>query len=517
MAEYKNFCLYVDCISYPNTGRYFETEHQLNGKHHMYALIKGNSNKKISEFFSNEQLNECRYQSCDEIISCLKDVMLGAFNAANAENNGKHRVVMLYVNNDEIYVAGFGEGTVYAFSDDMQAVKKISFERGVADAVCIGKLGQYSKYLLSVSSLTESIPTLHLAGFFSDNAENALDVYEEVCGINSEEHLVTASVSFKIKSPLFRLKAAIICVIALLVAICIALFTAMSGKWENHENVIRSDCEEMSSDVKIVTDEPQHIIPSDLAGIEDKLGMIAFEISGENSRVSYYIKNLTTGETLSNNPVQMYASNLADLYVVAEIYRQLQSGELSYDPLMDNMIDSAVRFNDFESSNKLISLAGGSDFMTGCEKISQMASDIGCVNTVIRQKIGNPDDLCTANSNLTTAEDCALVLERIYNGALVSVEHSGNLYELLETYGNNTKISKYIPTDTALCISKSGEAINVQNSAAIICTDKYDYIFCVMVNDFSNSSGEAEEVIARMSKALYDFLMQPVAESDSTR
>ena len=219
MSEYKNFRLYVDGIGYPNTGRYFETDHQLKGKRHIYALVRGDSNKKVCSFLNNEHLNECVNQSKDEIITYLEEMMLGAYNASASENTGEHSAAVIYVENGEIYAAGFGESCVYSFSDDLKTAEKFNTSENNIRAVHIGNVSQCNKYLLSVSPATETLPAAKLTRFFSDDTEKAIDMYDEVSETNSEEHLVTASVSFEKNVRTYDVKIVIACILILLLAV----------------------------------------------------------------------------------------------------------------------------------------------------------------------------------------------------------------------------------------------------------------------------------------------------------
>jgi len=49
--------------------------------------------------------------------------------------------------------------------------------------------------------------------------------------------------------------------------------------------------------------------------------------------------------------------------------------------------------------------------------------------------------------NYTTAEDMALLLEKIYNGDLVSKEASGHMLEILKRQKVNDRLPKGLPRD----------------------------------------------------------------------
>ena len=112
--------------------------------------------------------------------------------------------------------------------------------------------------------------------------------------------------------------------------------------------------------------------------------------------------------------------------------------------------------------------------------------------------------LSLGEHNTTTAEDCGLLLERIYKGECVSAAASEDMLELLLNQKNTTKIPSGIAADVTVA-NKTGETDTDQHDMAIVYGPTTTYILCVMSEGFKNAD-QAVENIRKISGVVYNYL-----------
>ena len=203
----------------------------------------------------------------------------------------------------------------------------------------------------------------------------------------------------------------------------------------------------------------------------------------------------------------MYSASLIKLYIMAEIYRQADAGELAIDASIKDKLTRMITVSDNDACNQLAAIAGGGDMELGFQKITSNALALGCTYTQQKNDLQAVRTVPIPVGNFTSVKDCGIILEKIYNGELVNDEYSSEMLELLKNQQRRFKIPKYIPAGVTIA-NKTGETSTAQNDVAIIYTDKADYIICIMINDYANSMDDAMDIVARMSEAAYNYITQ---------
>ena len=258
----------------------------------------------------------------------------------------------------------------------------------------------------------------------------------------------------------------------------------------------------------------------------ENLGMDTLEPQLESMLSSYdgewsvYVKNLDTDEVISINNKPMYSASLIKAFVMAKTYADMdlvlenQAEKMKAEPdspaVQEKVYDllwNMITVSDNESCNELGRLQDEkSDFLKGAESVNEYLEKEGYDDTSYQSTLhpSRSPVLSLGEHNTTTAEDCGLLLERIYKGECVSAAASEDMLELLLNQKNTTKIPSGIAADVTVA-NKTGETDTDQHDMAIVYGPKNTYILCVMSEGFK-SADQAVENIRKISGVVYNYL-----------
>lgn len=258
----------------------------------------------------------------------------------------------------------------------------------------------------------------------------------------------------------------------------------------------------------------------------ENLGMDTLEPQLESMLSSYdgewsvYVKNLDTDEVISINNKPMYSASLIKAFVMAKTYADMdlvlenQAEKMKAEPdspaVQEKVYDllwNMITVSDNESCNELGRLQDEkSDFLKGAESVNEYLEKEGYDDTSYQSTLhpSKSPVLSLGEHNTTTAEDCGLLLERIYKGECVSAAASEDMLELLLNQKNTTKIPSGIAADVTVA-NKTGETDTDQHDMAIVYGPKTTYILCVMSEGFK-SADQAVENIRKISGVVYNYL-----------
>ena len=180
---------------------------------------------------------------------------------------------------------------------------------------------------------------------------------------------------------------------------------------------------------------------------------------------SVYVKDLKTGGVVNLNESAMYSASIIKPFVMASTFDQIKKGNLKYNSTVKDKYTK-----------------------TGCHHTLHPASSAS---------VGD------GRSNITSAKDCGILLEHIYNGTCVSSRYSKEMRNLLLAQTRRWKIPSGIPSGVRVA-NKTGETSSVEHDMAIVYGKKKDYIICV----FSNTGSEdyALPRIREISRTVYNYL-----------
>ena len=226
-------------------------------------------------------------------------------------------------------------------------------------------------------------------------------------------------------------------------------------------------------------------------------------LSGYSGTWSVYVKDLNANEYLSINNIQYFSASLIKLYCAAAAYDLMDKGELEETASIDSLMTQMLSISDNDAFNLMVMrCAPDNSHITGRGIIQDYIDREGYTDTTITSilvptKYKAPS---SAGRNLTTVNDCGLLMEKIYKGKCVSPEYSEKFLELLLNQTHINKIPAGLPAGPK-CANKTGDTDEFQHDAAIVYSPATDYIICVM----STNCGAAIPNIQKISSTVYNY------------
>ncbi|PIP32704.1 hypothetical protein COV53_04395 [Candidatus Gottesmanbacteria bacterium CG11_big_fil_rev_8_21_14_0_20_37_11] len=225
------------------------------------------------------------------------------------------------------------------------------------------------------------------------------------------------------------------------------------------------------------------------------------------------IRNLNTKEEYYLNEHREFdTASLYKLWVMATAFTQIQSGQLKENSILSQNIqvlnnkfnigsesteltEGTITVSVKEALNKMITISDNYAALLLSEKVRlSNVSDFLKKNGLIESRLGEPPK--------TTPYDIALFLEKLYKNELANEDNTQKMIELLSRQTLNNKLPKYLPSNLSIA-HKTGELGYFTHDAGIVFTNKDEYLI-VVLSESDNPSG-AEERIAEISKAVYDY------------
>ena len=232
--------------------------------------------------------------------------------------------------------------------------------------------------------------------------------------------------------------------------------------------------------------EPEKEEPPQTPGLEERLTQKLADLPGT---WSVYVKNVSTGETVSIHDAPMTAASLIKLYVAGAYY---STDPQAADASRCSQVDSMINVSSNEACNALIDLLG-------MDAINAFIRGRGDTQSVLNRKMLQNN----GKENYVTARACGRILEQILNGSYVSPAASARLLQNLKDQARTGKIPAGVPKGTQTA-NKTGELSNTENDAAIIWSPGGTYILCVMSTDLSNTAS-ARQSIVEISRMVYEY------------
>lgn len=229
-------------------------------------------------------------------------------------------------------------------------------------------------------------------------------------------------------------------------------------------------------------------------------------LNGYSGAWSVYIKDLKTGAVINMNDQEMYPASTIKAFVMASTYDQIQKGNLKYTSTVKSLLNDMITVSDNEACNQLIRYNSKSgNFIDGTKVINKYLkankyTETGCHHSLHPAASSYAGD---GKSNVSSAKDCGLLLEQIYNGTCVSPKYSKAMLNLLLKQTRRWKIPAGLPSGVKVA-NKTGETSSVQHDMAIVFGKKTDYVICVFSR--TGSEGYAISCIKNISGTAYKYL-----------
>ena len=228
---------------------------------------------------------------------------------------------------------------------------------------------------------------------------------------------------------------------------------------------------------------------------------------------SIVIKNMKTGENLEQLENKSYEpGSLYKLWLMSAVFEKISLGEIKEGEILSR--DIAFLNKEFNIAPRDAEMANGVVTLSVKDALHQMiAISHNYAALLLLEKLKTSNlkayikKISLLNSDTgtpprTTPADTVLFLEKLYKGELVSPEYSKRMMELLKEQKLNDGLPKYLP-EKAQIAHKTGDIGYFKHDAGIVFADSGDYI--IVVFSESKSPGGAQERIALLSKAVYEY------------
>ena len=232
--------------------------------------------------------------------------------------------------------------------------------------------------------------------------------------------------------------------------------------------------------------------------------------------------DLTSGEKISWNPdVQFPQASSIKIPILMEVYKQAHEGKFSLsDPLsvtaenlvggtgiLKNLEDPAplsiknigimmIALSDNSATNALIDLVG-------MQKVNKTLKSLGMNSTLLQRKMMNSAASARGEENLAIPAEAANILQLLYNGEFIDTSVSEEIIGILKmTDRKDSRLAAGIPENVPIAF-KPGFINGVSVEWTIVLLQQRPYAVAIM--ESHKVSGEAEEVMEKVSKILFQY------------
>jgi beta-lactamase class A len=143
----------------------------------------------------------------------------------------------------------------------------------------------------------------------------------------------------------------------------------------------------------------------------------------------------------------------------------------------------------------------------GIDYLNNTFKSFDLKNTDLSRKIADYQLRDKGIENYTTAEDMALLLDKIYKRTLGNKNVSNQCISMLKLTRMNDRIPKYLPPEITVA-HKTGLENGVCHDAGIVFTRKDDFIIVVLTKHANSNSAPSKEFIAKVSLHAYQYFEQ---------
>ncbi len=244
--------------------------------------------------------------------------------------------------------------------------------------------------------------------------------------------------------------------------------------------------------------------------------VVTKSLTGAKGSYSVVIINTKRHQSYALNEHVVYDSaSLYKLWIMVVAFEEIQSGQLEEESDLTGDVEELNK--KFQISADAAELTEGEvDFTVGSAITQMITISHNYAALLLTEKIGLTNvkkflsDKGFHESTVgvdnepptTTAADIALFFEKLSKGELASPTNTQRMLALLKEQKLNNKLPRYLPED-AVIGHKTGELGMYSHDAGFVSLPKSDYIIVIMSK--SDNPSDAQEHIARVSKAVYDY------------
>ena len=253
---------------------------------------------------------------------------------------------------------------------------------------------------------------------------------------------------------------------------------------------------------------------------------IKSEIGQFKGEAGIVIKDLGTGWEFSYEKAKLFPSaSLAKIPLMAACFLAVDQGRIKLDRnialksadkltgsgVLKDMpagttfsVERLIGLMIYDSDNTATNIVTN---LVGIDYLNNTFKSFGLKNTDLSRKIADYHSRDKGIENYTTAEDMALLLEKIYRRGLGNKNVSDQCISMLKLTRMNDRIPKYLPVDITIA-HKTGLENGVCHDAGIVFTNKGDIIIVVLTKHANSNSAPSKGFIAKVSLHAYRYLEQ---------
>jgi beta-lactamase class A len=250
---------------------------------------------------------------------------------------------------------------------------------------------------------------------------------------------------------------------------------------------------------------------------------LANEISQFKGEAGIVIKELETGWEFSHEKERLFPSaSLAKIPLMAACFLAVDQGRIKLDRnialkssdkltgsgVLKDMpagttfsVERLIGLMIYDSDNTATNIVTN---LVGIDYLNSSFKAFGLKNTDLSRKIADYHSRDKGIENYTTAEDMALLLEKIYRRSLGNKNVSDQCISMLKLTRLNDRIPKYLPVDITIA-HKTGLEKGVCHDAGIVFTNKGDFVIVVLTKHANSNSVPSKEFIAKVSLHAYKY------------
>lgn len=250
------------------------------------------------------------------------------------------------------------------------------------------------------------------------------------------------------------------------------------------------------------------------------------ELEKMPGKVSFFYKNLTTGQCISHNgDEEMLAASVIKLFILLDAQRRISEGTLDKNKLVtlkeedcvpscgaltymhrglevtvEDLYTLMIILSDNTATNMMIDILG-------FESINDTIAKYGFTGCRLQRKMFDAEASAKGIQNYITANSVGKLLDMMYQGTAVSPEASEDMLRILTNQRLNGKIPFYLHTypEFIRIAHKTGEDSGITHDAGVIYA-KEPFVVVFLGNETDVPA--YERVIAKVSKDLYDENMR---------
>jgi beta-lactamase class A len=259
--------------------------------------------------------------------------------------------------------------------------------------------------------------------------------------------------------------------------------------------------------------------PNDWKSLADAILARANNFGGT---VGYVIKDLTTGQVaMSNADLAFPSASLIKLPVLCAAFQAIEEGKMSLSAPVtlqrgdrrggSGLLKWAPTGTIYTNRELLEYMIGHSDNTAtellirqlGYDYLQNTFSRFGLRHTDIHPEGFKLTSRHVTEDNMTSPEDMATLLEKIYRRELVSPQASDQMLEILKHQKLRDRLPRFLPTGWGIA-HKTGLLRKACHDVGIVFAPRGDYLICVLTaHDVTYK--KAKRFIASVGRITYDY------------